>query len=73
MTNFVSPLTPLGFCVLMLEGRLDRARRREDGASAVEWVIIAAIVVGICIAVAGILRNALVGKAGDVSRDVGNQ
>jgi Flp pilus assembly pilin Flp len=73
MTNFVSPLTPLGFCVLMLEGRLIRARRNEDGASAVEWVIIAAIVVGICIAVAGILRNALVGKAGDVSRDVGNQ
>ena len=56
MTNFVNPLTPLGFCVLMLEGRLARTRR-EDGASAVEWVIIAAIVVGICIAVAGILQD----------------
>ena len=52
MTNFVNPLTPIGFCVLMLESRLARTRR-EDGASAVEWVIIAAIVVGICIAVAG--------------------
>ncbi len=72
MTNFVNPLSPLGFCVLVLEGRLARARR-EDGASAVEWVIIAAIVVGICIAVAGILRNALVGKANDVSSDVGSQ
>ena len=72
MTNFVNPLTPIGFCVLMLESRLARTRR-EDGASAVEWVIIAAIVVGICIAVAGILRNALVGKANDVSSDVGSQ
>jgi Flp pilus assembly pilin Flp len=72
MTNFVNPLTPIGFCVLMLEGRVARTRR-EDGASAVEWVIIAAIVVGICIAVAGILRNALVGKANDVSSDVGSQ
>ena len=72
MANFLNPLGPLGFCVLMLEGRLARTRR-EDGASAVEWVIIAAIVVGICIAVAGILRNALVGKANDVSSDVGSQ
>jgi Flp pilus assembly pilin Flp len=72
MTNFVNPLTPLGFCILMLEGRLARTRN-DEGASAVEWVIIAAIVVGICIAVAGILRNALVGKANDVSSDVGSQ
>ena len=72
MTNFVNPLTPIGFCVLMLEGRLARTRR-EEGASAVEWVIIAAIVVGICIAVAGILRNALVGKANDVGSKVGSQ
>jgi Flp pilus assembly pilin Flp len=72
MTNFVSPTTPIGFCLLLLEGRLARARR-EDGASAVEWVIIAAIVVGICIAVAGILRNALTGKAGDISSDINSQ
>ena len=72
MTNLVNPLTPLGFCVLMLESRLARSRR-EEGASAVEWVIIAAIVVGICIAVAGILKAALVGKANDVSSDVGSQ
>ena len=72
MTNFMNPLTPIGFCALMLESRLARARR-EDGASAVEWVIIAAIVVAICIAVAQILRSALVGKANDVSSDVGSQ
>ncbi len=72
MSNVVNPLNPLGFCLLMLEGRLVKARR-EDGASAVEWVIIAAIVVGICIAVAAILRTALVGKANDIGSDVGNQ
>jgi Flp pilus assembly pilin Flp len=72
MSSFVSPLNPLGFCLLMLEGRLVRARR-DDGASAVEWVIIAAIVVGICIAVAAILKTALVGKANDIGSDVGNQ
>ena len=72
MSSFVNPLNPLGFVLLMLEGRLERARR-EDGASAVEWVIIAAIVVGICIAVAAILRTALVGKANDIGSDVGNQ
>lgn len=72
MTNFVSPLTPIGFCLLMLEGRVAR-NRREDGASAVEWVIIAAIVVGICIAVAGILRNALTGKATDVGSKINSQ
>jgi Flp pilus assembly pilin Flp len=72
MTNFVSPLTPIGFCLLVLEGRLARVRR-EDGASAVEWVIIAAIVVGICIAVAGILRNALTSKAGDIGSDINSQ
>ena len=72
MSSFVNPLNPLGFVLLMLEGRLERARR-EDGASAVEWVIIAAIVVGICIAVAGILKSALVGKAEEVGSDVGSQ
>ena len=72
MTNLINPLTPIGFCVLMLESRLTRTRR-EDGASAVEWVIIAAIVVGICIAVAGILRSALTGKANDISGDIGSQ
>jgi Flp pilus assembly pilin Flp len=72
MSSFVNPLTPIGFCVLMLQGRLQRTRR-EEGASAVEWVIIAAIVVGICIAVAGILKTALTDKAKQVGSDVGSQ
>ena len=36
-------------------------------------MIIAAIVVGICIAVAGILRNALTGKANDVGSKINSQ
>lgn len=72
MTNFTSPLSPIGFCLLVLEGRLARARR-EEGASAVEWVIIAAIVVGICIAVAGILKSALSDKATDIGKDINDQ
>ena len=72
MTNFNNPLTPLGFLVLTLQGRTAKARR-EDGASAVEWVIIAAIVVTICIAVAAILRDALTSKASDIGSKVGDQ
>jgi Flp pilus assembly pilin Flp len=72
MTNFIDPTSPLGFTLLVLEGRLGRARR-EDGASAVEWVIIAAIVVTICIAVAAILRTALETKATDVGNKVNSQ
>jgi Flp pilus assembly pilin Flp len=67
-----NPATPIGFLMLMLDGRLRRARE-ERGASAVEWVIIAAIVVGICIAIAAILRAALVGEAGDIGDQIQNQ
>ena len=72
MTSFISTTSPIGFCLLLLEGRLARTRR-EDGASAVEWVIIAAIVVGICIAVAGILKSALTDKATKIGTDINDQ
>lgn len=76
MTDLTStglpPTGPLGFLVLMLGTRLRRARS-EVGASAVEWVIIAAIVVGICILVAGILRNALTGEANEIGDEIRNQ
>ena len=61
-----------GFLLLMLEARRQRIRA-ERGASAVEWVIIAAIVVGICIAIAAILKSALVGEAGDIGDQIQNQ
>jgi hypothetical protein len=54
--------------------RAARSRSRTElGASAVEWVIIAAIVVGICILVAGILRNALQGEAQEIGNEIQNQ
>lgn len=68
----INPGSPIGFLLSLLSGRLDRARD-ERGASAVEWVIIAAIVVGICILIAAILRAALVGEAGDIGNKIQNQ
>jgi Flp pilus assembly pilin Flp len=44
-----------------------RSGASERGASAVEWVVISMIVVGICIAVGVILSTALSGKANQVS------
>jgi hypothetical protein len=39
----------------------------------VEWVIIAAIVVGIAAAVGVILRNVLQSEAGEIANEIGNQ
>lgn len=71
MINF-NPGSPIGFLMALFHSRIDRTRE-ERGASAVEWVIIAAIVVGICIAIAAILRAALVGEAGDIGDQIQNQ
>lgn len=62
----------ISYLLLSLDLHRDRARR-EEGASAVEWVIIAAIVVGICIAVAAILSSALEGEAGEIRDEIRNQ
>ena len=62
----LSPHKPLGFLLLLLQ-----AKRSERGASAVEWVVIAAIVVGICIAVGLVIQNALTGKANDIGDEIG--
>jgi Flp pilus assembly pilin Flp len=70
--NRLNPASPIGFLLLMLDSRRLNARN-ERGASAVEWVIIAAIVVGICIGVAAILRSALTGKANDIGNQIGSQ
>jgi Flp pilus assembly pilin Flp len=68
----LNPASPLGFLLAVLDARVHRARS-ERGASAVEWVIIAAIVVGICIAVAGVLRGALTGEANEISNEIQQQ
>ena len=62
----------LTYLLLSLDLHRDRARR-EEGASAVEWVIIAAIVVGICIAVAAILKGALESEANEIKQEIGSQ
>lgn len=55
------------FLVCYLRARVARARAAEDrGASAIEWVVIAAVVVAIISVVGGILYNALQDRANDV-------
>lgn len=61
----------LGFLVTVLGARLDRARR-EEGASAVEWVVIAAVLVAICGTIALILTNALRTEATNIGNDIQN-
>ncbi len=68
--SHLSPTQPLGFLLLVLDGQRAQRRREERGASAVEWVVIAAIVVGICLLVANIIRNALESKANDVQSEI---
>lgn len=67
--NF-SPISPLGYLLLVLNVRVDDARNDERGASAIEWIVIAAIVVAICIAVGATLRGALTGKATEVQGEI---
>jgi Flp pilus assembly pilin Flp len=70
MTRF-SPATTLGFLALILRDRFDRARTADTrGASAIEWVVISAIVVAIVLAVGVLLTNALNDKATQISDDI---
>ncbi|MFD1827763.1 MULTISPECIES: hypothetical protein [Mumia] len=67
----INPLSPLGYLLTILDVRWRKARS-EEGASAVEWVVIAAVVVGICIAVGGILKGALEGQADKIGDQIEN-
>jgi Flp pilus assembly pilin Flp len=51
---------------VLLAGRIQRARRSERGASAVEWVLISALLIGVAIAVGAIILNKLTSKANDL-------
>ncbi|WP_049569203.1 hypothetical protein [Streptomyces sp. SBT349] len=64
---FRHPVTD--FLIARLRARVERARAAgpDRGASAIEWVIIAAIVVGVVAGVAAVIMNALNDRAGDVS------
>ncbi|MFD4630105.1 hypothetical protein ACFVYR_16665 [Streptomyces sp. NPDC058284] len=65
--NFSHPA--VDFLVTFLKGRVERARSGEldRGASAVEWVIISAVVVAIVGVVAAVINAALKGGAEKVS------
>jgi Flp pilus assembly pilin Flp len=59
----------VSYLAAVLRRRIDRATGDdpERGASAVEWVVISAIVVGIVLGVGALIYNALDTKAGNVS------
>lgn len=74
--NFNTGIPAVDFLVTFLQGRVQRARSGEldRGASAVEWVIISAVVVAIVGVVAAIINNALKGgakKVGDCVEGAG--
>jgi hypothetical protein len=54
------------FLRALLAGRTAHARRSQLGASAVEWVLISALLIGIAIAVGAIILAKLTGKAEDL-------
>lgn len=56
----------LELVTIMLGARVTAARRGERGASAVEWVVIGAIVAGIAIAVGAILMSRLTDRANNI-------
>jgi hypothetical protein len=62
------------FLLTFLKGRLQRARSEDlsRGASAVEWVIISAVVVTVVGVVAVIINGALKDKATDVGDCISN-
>jgi len=66
--NFSTGIPAVDFLVTFLQGRVQRARSGEldRGASAVEWVIISAVVVAIVGVVAAIINRALKGGAENV-------
>ncbi|EFQ83074.1 hypothetical protein HMPREF0063_12283 [Aeromicrobium marinum DSM 15272] len=66
--RLVNPASTLGFLMTFLDVQRTRVRD-ERGASAVEWVLIAAALVLIVGAVVAVLRDAIEGRA----EDVGNQ
>jgi Flp pilus assembly pilin Flp len=52
---------------VLLVGRIQRTRRSERGASAVEWVLISALLIGVAIAVGAIIMAKLTGKANNLN------
>lgn len=57
----------LTFLMIMLNARVDKARQAERGASAVEWVIITVILVGIAATLGILIRGKVEDKAGEIN------
>lgn len=51
------------FLKIFLDARVAHARRSQAGASAVEWVVITALLIGIALAVGAVVMTKLRGKA----------
>ncbi|MDQ1292754.1 MAG: hypothetical protein QG608_634 [Actinomycetota bacterium] len=70
MQQRFSPATPVGYLELSLRTRIGRARETDDrGASAVEWVVITAILVGIAVLVGKVIQEKIEGKAKSINLD----
>lgn len=59
----------LTFLKIFLTARVAHARRSQGGASAVEWVVITALLIGVAIAVGAIIMSKLQGKANSLNLD----
>ena len=58
--------------IVQVRGRAAKARREgrsEVGASAIEWAIISALVVGLAIVVFGFVKDAIEKKEGDINKE----
>jgi hypothetical protein len=63
----MSPMNQtLVFLRAVLAGKVAHAKRQEGGASAVEWVLISALLIGVAIAVGAIIMTKLTEKADSI-------
>lgn len=60
---------PIQFLFIMLHARLAKMRDEERGASAVEWVVITAILVAIATAIGYTISQLIENKADSINLD----
>lgn len=66
MDRLFSPTTPHGALLVALGARLDRIKREERGASAIEFVIIAAVLVALAALVGWAIYRMVEGETNDL-------
>jgi putative copper export protein len=68
MNAYFAPSTPQGLLLLLLQVRVERAQRSSQrGASAMEFVIITAVLVALAAAVGLIIYNLVTEKADEIN------